>query len=193
MPFVGSLSRAKVFLLMLNPGLSPTDYFGEFEQPAYRSALQDNLAQKANRQFPFLFLNPHFSWHAGFGYWHTKLKSVLEALSVARGVTHYETLRRAARLIASVELLPYHSATFDLSRQRLTSLPSVEVARTFVEELSVRAGRGEVTIVVARSAAVWGLAPSRNIVVYSGPEARSAHLTVRSRGGQAILRQLQQA
>jgi hypothetical protein len=186
MPFVGSLSRAKVFLLMLNPGLSPTDYFGEFEQPAYRQALRNNLFQSEEMEFPFLFLNPHFSWHDGFRYWHTKLRSVVEALRAVWAVPYYEALRRASRLIASVELLPYHSAMFDLSKRRLSSIPSVRVAQDFVHELSVRANRGEVTIVVARSSAMWKLMPSANVVVYSGAEARSAHLTVSSRGGKAV-------
>jgi hypothetical protein len=192
MPFVGSLSRAKVFLLMLNPGLSPTDYFGEFDQPAYRSALWDNLIQTREREFPFVFLNPFFSWHDGFRYWHTKLKSVLEALSATWAVPYHDTLSRAASLIASIELLPYHSAVFDLSKRRLTSIPSVGVVQYFVQKLSVRASRGEVTIIVGRSSAMWRLVPSRDVVVYSGAEARAAHLTltVHSRGGEAILRRL---
>jgi hypothetical protein len=58
MPFVGSLSRAKVFLLMLNPGLSPTDYFGEFEQPAYRGALRNNLFQSERNGVPVCVPEP---------------------------------------------------------------------------------------------------------------------------------------
>jgi hypothetical protein len=73
MPFVGDVENAVVSLLMLNPGLVPSDYFGEFEVKDYRNALLENLKQTAGSQL--LFLDPRFSWHGGFVYWHTKLAS----------------------------------------------------------------------------------------------------------------------
>jgi hypothetical protein len=59
MPFVGDLRNATTFLLLLNPGYGPTDYFGEFEVEEYRGALLDNLAQRRTPGVaPFLFLDP---------------------------------------------------------------------------------------------------------------------------------------
>jgi len=39
MPFVGNLERASIFILMLNPGVGPHDYFGEHGLTEYRDAL----------------------------------------------------------------------------------------------------------------------------------------------------------
>ena len=67
-PFMGDLDRARVFILLSNPGLSPDDYFAECQQPAFADRLIDNLRQQNQRhEYPFLFLDPSYSWHAGFG------------------------------------------------------------------------------------------------------------------------------
>jgi hypothetical protein len=77
-PFLGDLRRASIYILLLNPGLGPTDYYGEYEVPSYRKALQANLKQRVDKDsVPFLFLDPPFAWHGGFGWWHAKLGSVI--------------------------------------------------------------------------------------------------------------------
>jgi len=42
-PFVGDLRSASVFLLMLNPGFGPHDYFGEYRIPEYAHVSSSNL------------------------------------------------------------------------------------------------------------------------------------------------------
>src|SRR5439155_1739967 len=42
-PLIGPLSSGRVFILMLNPGLHPADYYGEAESNPYRQALIANL------------------------------------------------------------------------------------------------------------------------------------------------------
>ena len=44
-PFCGDLLHAKVYVLLLNPGVGPTDYFGEVAVPKYRRALRATLRQ----------------------------------------------------------------------------------------------------------------------------------------------------
>lgn len=44
-PFFGDLRHASIYLLTRNPGLSPTDYFGEYQVPGFRAALEANLRQ----------------------------------------------------------------------------------------------------------------------------------------------------
>ncbi len=71
LPFCGDLRRASIYVLMLNPGLGPNDYYGEYEVPEYRNALLSTLSQACSvERTPFLFLDPRFSWHGGFGWWH---------------------------------------------------------------------------------------------------------------------------
>lgn len=186
-PFVGNLRTASVFLLMLNPGLGPHDYFGEYQVPEYRSALIDNLRQTNGTSF--LFLDPRFSWHGGFDYWHTKLCDLINEFSRRSGTTYGRARRFFQAQIAAIELAPYHSYHFVLSDRVLKTLRSVHLARSFVhDKLVPRAQAGNCLLVVTRAVKRWRLPAHLNIVAYSAPEARSAHLTSRSRGGAAMLR-----
>ena len=46
MPFAGRLDRADIFILLLNPGFRPSDYFAEFRDEAFRKAWSDNIRQE---------------------------------------------------------------------------------------------------------------------------------------------------
>lgn len=186
-PFAGPVEDARVYLLMLNPGLSPGDYFAEWHHPTYAAAAAQNL--KGAR--PFLFLDPEFAWHPGFAYWHGKLAAVVRALSTETGLGHAEVLRRVARKICLLQLLPYHSPAFGVSRQVLQRLRSSQLAKDFVAELLVPRARGdEALIVVTRHAAFWNVPSDCKPVVYAGPATRAAHLTPKSDGGARILKVL---
>lgn len=186
MPFIGNLRSASVFLLMLNPGFGPHDYFGEYRVPEYRAALMDNLHQSQANSF--LFLDPRFSWHGGYDYWHTKLRSIIVSFAGKVGVRYGCARRYLQSHIAAIELSPYHSVNFTLPRRVLNSLRSVELARAFVhEELLPRVRSGDCLLVVTRAVASWRLPANDNVVAYTATEARGAHLSERSRGGAAIL------
>ena len=191
MPFIGDLRQASIYVLLLNPGVGPHDYYGEYEVPAYRRALNANLKQQIDAgSLPFIFLDPKHSWHGGFGWWHGKLAAVIERLSAALGVSFAAARAKLGTELASLELLPYHSAKFRDHRW-LQSLPSVELARSFVKQVVVpRVQRGEATVIVTRQTALWGLPPHPGVVEYTGGQARAAHLTPSSPGGRAILNQI---
>jgi len=183
-PFVGRICDARVYLLMLNPGLSAVDYLAEWHTPSYAVVLADNL--KGTR--PFIFLDPEFAWHSGFTYWHRKLAAVMRALSSATGLTQSQVLRRLACSICLIQLLPYHSAAFGVSRKLLQSLRSPGLAKRFVAEVIMpRAQAGDALVVVARHATYWEVPPCRGVVRYEGSEARAAHLTPNSQGGARII------
>jgi hypothetical protein len=191
-PFCGDLRRASIYILMLNPGLGATDYFGEYEMPAYRNALLAMLRQ----DFPlggttFLYLDPQYAWHGGFAWWHGKLAAVVGQLAKEWAVPFAEARARLGQKIASIELLPYHSASFRDSGGWLRELHSVALARAFVHEVVVpRVERGEAVAIVTRQAAVWNLPDHPGVIRYSGYEARAAHLSPGSPGGKAILDQM---
>ncbi len=189
MPFAGSLARADIFVLMLNPGLSPTDYFGERRVRAYRDALRANLAGLAHRfRHPFMFLDPQYSWHAGFEYWHGKLTAIIAAWARKNHTSYAESLRFFSARLASLELVPYHSRKFGVPNRILRTLESARLARAYVHDvIAKKARRGDALVLVTRSARHWALRPSRNVIVYNRAEARAAHLTPNSRGGRAIL------
>ena len=191
-PFCGDLRRASIYILMLNPGLGATDYFGEYEVPAYRTALLAMLRQNFPLDgTPFLFLDPQYAWHGGFAWWHGKLAAVIGQLTKEWGVPFAEARARLGRQIASIELLPYHSASFRDSGGWLRELHSVALAKAFVHEVVVpRVERGEAVAIVTRQAVAWNLPDHPGVIRYSGQEARAAHLSPRSPGGKAILDQM---
>lgn len=189
MPFVGNLKTARIVLLMLNPGFSMSDYFGEFRVPAYRQALVNNL--HGNNSATNIFIEPRFSWHSGFRYWHGKFSRLIDVFAQARQWARTKALALFARQTASLELVPYHSSTFGLPRSIIDKMRSASLVRSYVAETLVpRSQSGDVLLVVTRAARYWNLKPSHNIVVYSNAEARSAHLGPNSRGGRAILTHL---
>lgn len=185
-PFLGDLARADIFLLMLNPGLSPGDYFAEERFPEYRDLLLSNLHQMSVRRLPFL--DPELSWHPGGGYWLGKLGGLAEALQ-----SETRSFKKALRLLAShiaiLELVPYHSPQFGLPGKLVDSLESVRLMLEFVHDyLAPQAARDEALLIVTRQVKRWGLdETSKNVVMYTPSQARAGHLTPASPGGEAIL------
>jgi hypothetical protein len=187
MPFVGNLKTASVYLLGLNPGFGPTDYFGEYNVPDYRSLLLGNLHQV--QDCLFFFLDPRFSWHGGFEYWHTKLQNTIVAFANCTGIKYDTACRFFQSRIAALELVPYHSETFKIPNRVLNSLLSVRLMQEFVlKELLPRAESGDCLIVVTRGVKYWKLPKVKNVITYTANEARGAHLSPQSSGGSAILK-----
>ena len=89
-PFIGALGEASVFILMLNPGLAPGDYFAE-RIPEFRTAHLRNLRQEnSHEEFPFFFLAPRFAWHPGFTYWQGKMHDIALALVKKEQISYQE-------------------------------------------------------------------------------------------------------
>jgi hypothetical protein len=101
-PWFGDLTSATVFVLMLNPGLNPGDYYAEYRVPSFRAALISNLRSEPNRGYPLLFLDPEFSWHPGARYFRTRLHWLALALARQRGTSY----REALAVVSSPRLLP---------------------------------------------------------------------------------------
>lgn len=189
-PYAGNLDRATIFILMLNPGFSPGDYYAE-EQPEFRDAHIRNLRQEnAEDAYPFHFLDPRFSWHPGFAYWHGKFHAVIADLSRKRAMSYQQAMSTLSKRLVCLELLPYHSKSFGAG-PLLSTLPSVAAMRRFVHDsLLPRVKTGAAVVIVTRSARNWDLPQADEIVVYKGGETRAAYLTPTSRGGPAIMRHL---
>ena len=191
-PFFGDLRRASIYVLLLNPGLGPHDYYGEYAVPAFRKALLANLRQDFRRgSVPFLFLDPQFSWHGGFAWWHGKLAGVISSLATTWSVPFAAARFRIAHELACIELVPYHSSNFRDAGDWIARLKSVALARAFVHDVVVpRVRRGRAIIIVTRQVKIWDLPKHPRIVCYSNQEARAAHLSPESQGGKAILNHL---
>jgi hypothetical protein len=192
-PYAGNLEKADVFILLLNPSLAPSDYYGEYEHPAFRRALQQSLKQDfQDVEYPFLYLNPLFCWHHAYRWWEAKLRGIVQAVAKEHhGGRYLDALKDVSRRVAAIDLVPYHSADSSTG-SRMIKLPSAEAARDWVHRCpAVRANDGKAVIVVARQCHEWGLKEIKDhIVCYDSSEARAAHLTSDSRGGEAILKHL---
>jgi hypothetical protein len=190
-PFAGNLETASIFILMLNPGLSAGDYFAEQKVMEFRNAHIRSLRQEnADDEFPFIFLNPAFAWHPGFGYWQKKFHNVIDEIRKQYGISYQNAMSILSKKLACLELLPYHSKSFGVG-SLLNQLPSVKVMRNYVQDVVVPKVMADKAIAIAtRQVKMWQLPEHRNIVVYEGGETRSAHLTISSRGGQAIAKKL---
>lgn len=194
-PFLGDVLHASIYILLLNPGFAPDDYYAEEHSPEYRQALIRNLRQEhEGAAYPFFSLDPRFSWHAGFTYWHGRLGGIASALARQRNLSCQEALSEIARTTCAIELLPYHSTSFGLPPGLLDQLASVRLVQQFVHGVLVpRARTGEAVLIVTRSAKRWRLPEGENIVVYQGSETRGAYLGPNTRGGAAIMRRLELA
>ena len=71
---------------------------------------------------PFLFLDPRYAWHGGFGYWDRRLKGVMEALAASKGMSLADARSTLGSEIAVVQLVPYHSV--GSNQKALRQLPS---------------------------------------------------------------------
>lgn len=185
-PFHGKVRTASVYVLLLNPGLNPGDYFAEARQPEFRAALAKQLRTADE---PFLFLQERFAWHPGFAWWFGKLARTIEAYSVAAQVKPAEGRLRFADRLAAIELVPYHSASFGAAGVDPMRVESVRLAREFVHDhVLTRAEKGECIVVVTRKVREWGIPAARNVVLYDRWQAMGASLGPGTPGGKAILR-----
>jgi hypothetical protein len=61
-PYAGDLANADIFVLLLNPGLSFSDYYGEWQVPEFRKRLKANLHQDFHGvEFHFSISIPNFA------------------------------------------------------------------------------------------------------------------------------------
>lgn len=191
-PYVGDLGKAKIVILLLNPGFSYTDYWAESNSQAFSQRRKNTLCQLFNGdQFPFFELDPYLCWHAGFVWWEKKLRDVITKIAERKfNRCYFKALRDLSRKLACLELIPYHSPSFR-AHALVKKLPSVERVREFVRDTLIPDAKARRrTVIVTRQAKAWGIEPpyTGNLIVYKGGEARGASLSRKSPGGKAILR-----
>ncbi len=177
-PYLGDLAKAKILILLLNPGFEPIDYFAEYKSKAYRKAIINNIKQKYfDNQYPFLPLNPRFLWTGGGRYWSKKFAGITEEIMRKKRCSYQQALSHISKRVAIIEYFPYHSNQFAISKKIIKKLVSPKMAVDYVKNiLKPRAKNGEILILVARKADVWELKRSKNVIIFNGSETRAAHL-----------------
>jgi hypothetical protein len=187
LPYWGDLQHAKVFLLMLNPGLSHINYYSEYQIPSCRGILVRNIKQRNfDNTYPSIFLNPRYCWDGGFRYWTDKLASVAKALMFDRHYTYQKALSILSRRLACIQLVPYHSRSFQAG-PLVPKLISASLAQAFIhEDLLPKARKGKIQIIVLRGNSFWKLQEENHVIVYRNWESRGSSLSLDSRGGKSI-------
>lgn len=136
MPYIGSPSRASVYLLLLNPGYAP-----ESERQHERYSEQNRLGLTFESRVPFWPLDQDLAGVSGFTWWTQRLRRLAEEVG-------WDTVRER---VMCVQFFPYHSPAF--SAERL-SPPS----QRYSVELVRDAARKGKTIVIARGRRLWSQA-----------------------------------
>lgn len=186
-PYSGPINTASVYILMLNPGFSLLNIYEEKSDNEYRSELLKQISGNRNNHC----FNRRFYWTAAFGYWLRKFKTIIHQIANERHISPKDALDFLSREVAFLELVPYHSQQFNLNPSIINELRSVDLMKSFVQDvLHRRISKGEVTAIVTRKAKYWGLEESKGVVIYSAQEARGAHISTNTRGGSAIIERL---
>lgn len=168
-PYCGNIKNARVYFLGLNPGFCPNDYHAEADTE-FRKAAITNLAQKG-KNLPFLPLESRFCWWGGAEWWWKKFKPIFE-LYQKKGISYRESCEDMTRKVASLELFPYHSASFPGGR-KLLKIKSVEVMKEFAHALARDKTK---LLIVLRMASEWNLPKTNNVLIIPREQARSASI-----------------
>lgn len=187
-PFWGDLRRARVLIFLKNPGFDNTDYYLESQQE-FRDAHLQTLRQSAKpADFPFIHLDPRFSWSGSFLWWEQRLRPVIDALA-EDGLSYREALQLLSQQIAAVQLFPYRSRDSSTLRYRRRGelLPSVAAAQQFLAE---RSHANEQLVLVMRSHADWhtdACAATNGTNYLHGPRLQGVSLHPRFPAGKRLL------
>lgn len=143
-PFIGD-PNARVYLLNLNPGYTPGEDDEWHADPAYRTAIIDNLSHRP-AEFPLYFLDPRLKDAPGSKWWRKYARWLIDDDDIG--------IEKLARNLFCVELFPYHSTKYRpvprvLSPNRL--VPSSAYGFHLVRR-AIRTGR---PIVATRRFEAW--------------------------------------
>jgi hypothetical protein len=191
-PFCGNISKAEIYILLMNPGFSPSDYYAE-EDSSFRAALFSNLSQKGlDRDFPYFSLNPKFAWSGAFQWMESRLRPILKILKETKRFSHYDALSYVSKRIAVIELIPYHSnngRALSSIGKPWQNLPSAKAAKQYVQELYD--DPRQPLIVVARSRKEWGMTERTGSNIVECAFSRGVTFNpALNRAGKAILERL---
>lgn len=196
-PYSGDLENAKIYVLMINPGLGDLDYVAEKRFVDYREALHQSRRQSnqlLKSRYPMMFLDPRFSWTGGGQYWIKKLRHFIIQQRESQNCSMADAMSHLSKRICCIEYLPYHSVKFK-NGKLLHSLKSTRLIWEFVhKDIVPRAKRGEVGIIV-RGQQYWQIPEDRkkreekrNVVVMKGAHAIGAHMGIETEAGKLFAR-----
>ena len=123
-PYTGAIGRADIVILQLNPGLSFSDFYAEYQVPFFRDLRKRSLRQDLDQvEFPFITLDPEYCWHPGFSYWERKFRKILSEFASKENCSYRSALKELSQRLLCLELFPYHSPEFGSNIKELMTFP----------------------------------------------------------------------
>jgi hypothetical protein len=186
-PYSGDIINAKIYILMINPGFNIRNYYEEENNLKYNNLLQQILYQNlSNIDYPILGFDPQFHWTGGGQYWIEKFNSIIKYLS--KNNDYIKVMNYLSKNIAILEMVPYHSKSYKLKDSIFKELTSPRMMLEFINNYVLdKVNSGKSCIISTRKTNYWNLPDHKNIIKYTGSEARAAYLTIDSKGGRKIL------
>lgn len=135
-PFLGSLEKASVVLLSLNPGIDDQDFDIFRRDKDYVEQNRRTLSFESNPSF--FYLGRQFAYTEGYKWWFKRLRKLIE-------ICGHETV---ASKIMCIEYFPYHS------RKYATTTPLIP-SQNYGFSLARQAIAQQKVIVVMRSYQLW--------------------------------------
>ncbi|MGI9256320.1 MAG: hypothetical protein ACR2PY_05245 [Salinispira sp.] len=177
-PYYGDIQNAKVYVLYLNPGFCPDDYAAERERKGYFQLFVNGLRQNGKNEYPFPFISPQHDDTPAGRWWMRKLRRIIEHVAEQKNISRENAVFEISQKIATLELVAYHSTTFNGNYAVVHDLPSSQMIRNFVREYALpRAREDKACIIITRGKRIWNLTPEENVIIYDRNQARGAHLT----------------
>lgn len=191
-PYAGDLNKACIYLLMINPGFSPNDYFSENNCKEYRDDLINSLKQEnLDTDYPFVFLNPKYCHTSGGQYWLKKFGSIIRKLNKEKELKYDDALKLVAKNICVLELFPYHSKNFNISNKIIRDLESTKKIKKFVSDL-LKSNRN-IIIECLRRPENWGVnkcESNEKLNILLSEQRQSASLNVEKEVGERVYNKL---
>jgi len=158
-PYLGNLTRADIFMLLLNPSVGYSDYSTDAD-PRFRQALDRNLKANADQE-KCLALDRDFWWTSWFGWFERLLRNTI--CEYGERAPYFQTLDALSRRTAIIELVPYYSQVANrITVPFVEKLESAKMAKLTAEELRKDAGK---LVIVRWGAKKWGLVDNNGHVV----------------------------
>ena len=145
-PFMGDLRKARVILLLLNPGFSNDgmsdirmhEHCAKHRCSDYLQRSRNNLLHKHGKRPAFYMLDERFAFFVGFDWWYKNCRPVIEKIGFKRVQNH----------LACVNFFPYHSA-------RYTHLREMVPSQKYSIDLVKKAMKAKKIIIIMKGAKIW--------------------------------------
>lgn len=178
-PYVGDISNARVYILLLNPSLDAAD-LRAYTDPDYLDRTVLNLKQEfVSGKRRFYPLEDDFSWTGAGLWWRPRFRPIVEQLAPAGSTRPVsEVLDLIGERVAALEYWPYHSVSNLISEPRLRKCRSHIEMEAFVRDYVLkRAAKDDCCVIVPRSVRKWDLPRShKNVWTRSPGEGRAVSL-----------------